>query len=177
MPAVSADCQAFWQAFVGSLAGHDPRRFARPDAFGFGGQAEIADELAALVLAGRKRATTSLLVEYSQCGEPLPKAGDLSIVLNGSDQPVAIIERTAVELLPFSAVGADYAQHEGEGDGSLGHWVAVHTCYFNRILEPLGGRLEAATLVICQSFRLVWPRREWQPNDTEPAAAAYTESR
>src|SRR5690349_3422946 len=106
---------AFWQAFVESLPVDDPRRFAKPDAFGFGGNAQLADELAALVLAGRKRATASLPVEYSSLNEPLPKAGDLSIVLDGRGAPIAIIERTSVELVPFGDVDAEFAAYEGEG--------------------------------------------------------------
>ncbi len=150
--------QAFWSGFVRSLDAHDPRRDARPDAFGFGGEGPLADELAALVLAGQKRATASLPVEYTSLGEPLPKAGDLSIVLDGSGKPIAIIERTCVDLVPFGSVDAAFAAWEGEGDGSLTAWRKNHTWYFNRVCERLGGSLEETTPVLCQRFRLVWPR-------------------
>lgn len=60
MPADAALCRAFWAGFVVSLPAGDPRAAAQPDAFGFGGEGELADTLAALVLAGRKRATASL---------------------------------------------------------------------------------------------------------------------
>ena len=63
MPVDRAKCNAYWAEFVQSLAAHDPRRTVRPDAFGFGGEGELADELAALVLAGKKRATASLPVD------------------------------------------------------------------------------------------------------------------
>ena len=96
MPADKARCQAYWADFVQSLAAHDPRRAARPDAFGFGGEGDLADELAALVLAGKKRATASLPSEYTSLNEPLPQAGDLSIILDGKGNPVGIIERTSV---------------------------------------------------------------------------------
>ncbi len=71
---------AFWNEFIASLAMDDPRRGATPDAFSFGGEGALAHELAALVLAGRKKATTSLPIEYTALDEPLPRAGDLSIV-------------------------------------------------------------------------------------------------
>ena len=53
-------CKAFWASFLASLPVGDPKRAAWPDAFAFGGGSELANELAALVLAGRKRATASI---------------------------------------------------------------------------------------------------------------------
>jgi uncharacterized protein YhfF len=159
MPVDSARCKAYWAEFLRSLAEGDPRRVAQPDAFGFGGEGAIADELSALVLAGRKRATASLPVEYTSLGEPLPKTGDLSIILDGKGDPVAIIERTAVDLVPFQSVDEEFANCEGEGDGSLGYWREAHTWYFNGVCARLGGTLEQSTPVLCQRFRLVWPRR------------------
>ena len=153
----SAECQVFWNAFVRSLATDDPRRAAKPDAFAFGGGGTIADELARLVLAGRKRATTSLPVEYTSLNEALPKAGDLSIILDGAGHPVGIIERTSVELVAFGAVDDAFAAFEGEGDGSLAYWREAHTRYFNRVCERVGGKLGHNTPVLCQRFKLVWP--------------------
>jgi len=158
MPIEKVKCKAYWAEFVQSLAEHDPRRAAKPDAFGFGGEGEIADELAALVLAGKKRATASLPVEYTSINESLPKVGDLSIILNGKGDPVAIIERTSVNAVPFQAVSAEFAAYEGEGDGSLKYWREAHTWYFNSVFARLGGTLEESTSVVCQRFRLVWPR-------------------
>jgi len=158
-----AKCTAYWSEFVQSLAAHDPRRAAKPDAFGFGGGGEIADELAMLVLAGKKRATASLPVEYTSLNEPLPRAGDLSIILDGAGEPVCIIERTSVDLVPFHAVDEEFAACEGEGDGSLGYWRDAHTRYFNGVCSRLGGRLEERTPVLCQRFRLVWPRSSSSP--------------
>src|SRR5262245_20780165 len=158
MPIDKAKCNAYWAEFTHSLPAHDPRRAAKPDAFGFGGEGEIADELAILVLAGKKRATASLPAEYTSLNESLPKAGDLSIILDGKGSPVAIIERTAVDLVPFHEVGEEFAACEGEGDGSLRYWREAHTWYFNRVCSRLGGRLEESTPVLCQRFRLVWPQ-------------------
>jgi uncharacterized protein YhfF len=157
MPTDKSKCKAYWSEFVASLPSGDPRAEAKPDAFGFGGGGKIANELAALVLAGKKRATASLPVEYTSLGEPLPKAGDLSIILDGHGCPVAIIERTSVEVVPFHAVTAEFAAIEGEGDGSLKHWHRAHTWYFGQVCERLGGKLEAVTPVLCQCFKVVWP--------------------
>jgi len=157
MAADAAECRAYWAAFVASLAPHDPRRKKSPDAFGFGGEGQLADELAALVLARRKRATASLPIEYTSLNEPLPKACDLTIVLDGKGKPVGIIERTSVDMVPFEAVDEAFAACEGEGDGSLRYWRDAHTWYFNDVCSRLGGALDASTPILCQRFELVWP--------------------
>jgi uncharacterized protein YhfF len=152
----AAKCDAYWAGFVASLPRDDPRRHAVPDAFGFGGGGQLADELAALVLTGRKRATASLPIEFTAIGLPLPRAGDISIILDGHDEPVAIIELLSVDLMPFDAVDAAFAACEGEGDGSLQYWRDGHTWYFGRVFGRLGGTLDGST-VLCQRFRRVWP--------------------
>lgn len=154
---LDAASEAFWQAYLATLPCDHPHRARRPDAFGFGDTAELADELAALVLAGVKRATTSLAVEFTSLGEPLPEVGDVSLVLFGSGAPAAIIERTHVERVPFCRVDARYAALEGEGDGSLASWRLGHTEYFQGVCARLGGKLEDDTLVLCQAFRVLWP--------------------
>ena len=104
-----------------------------------------------------KRATASLPVEYISLNEPLPKAGDLSIILDSKGNPVGIIERTSVDLVPFQTIDEKFAAYEGEGDGSLRYWREAHTWYFNRVCSRLGGRLEESTPILCQRFKLVWP--------------------
>lgn len=160
IPTVSIEttaCIRFWQAYLRRLPEIHPHRDATPDAFAFGGGGTVADELAALVLSGAKRATTSLAVEFTALGERLPAAGSLSIILRGDLDPVAIIERTAVQTLRFDAVDEAYAAIEGEGDASLEYWREAHRRYFSGVCERLGGKFEDRTPVICQVFRRVWP--------------------
>ena len=154
--ALSAECRAYWQRYIATLPATHPHHAAQPDAFAFGGGGALADELAALVLSGRKCATTSLAVEYTRLGEALPRAGDISIILDGDARPVAIIERTSVEIRPFDTVTLDYARIEGEGDGSLEYWRAAHVEYFGDVCASLGDAFSTSTSVICQVFRLAW---------------------
>jgi uncharacterized protein YhfF len=150
-------CDAFWRAYLAELPADHSHHSAKPDSFGFGGAPALADELAALVLGGRKRATTSLPVEYTSLGAPLPRAGDLSIIVRGDGRPVAIIERTHVESRPFDDVDERYASVEGEGDGSLAYWRQAHLEYFADVCGRLGGNFDGATPVLCETFRVVWP--------------------
>lgn len=149
-------CDAFWHVYVKQLPAEHHHRVAKPDAFGFGDASDVADELAELVLAGRKRATTSLAIEFTSVNEPLPRVGDLSIVVRGNGIPVAIIERTHVATIPFDNVNAEFAAAEGEGDGSLAYWREAHADYFGRVCARLGGRFDVQTPVLCQVFRVIW---------------------
>ena len=48
--------------------------------FCFGDSPQLADELAALVRSGRKRATATTIAEFDHEGEPLPTIGQHSVV-------------------------------------------------------------------------------------------------
>ena len=159
MTTQSSQVRAYWQDYLRRLPAAHRHHRAIPDAFAFGGGGALADELADLVLAGVKRATASLAIEFSAAGETLPQAGSVSIILAADAQPVAIIERSSVVCVPFGRVDAQFAATEGEGDGSLAWWRAVHRHYFNDVCSRLGGRFDDDTPVLCQTFVLVWPRR------------------
>jgi uncharacterized protein YhfF len=150
-------CDCFFRAYLAQLPRAHPHHACNPDAFGFGGEPELAEELAALVTAGRKRATTSLPVEFTSLGEPLPRAGDLSIIVRGDGRPVAIIERTHVQWRAFDEVDEGYAAVEGEGDASLASWREAHAQYFTEVCRRLGGSFDGSTPVLCQTFQVVWP--------------------
>jgi uncharacterized protein YhfF len=149
-------CAAYWNDYLESLPPESPHHQVRPNAFAFGDSELLANNLAVLVLEGKKQATTSLAVEFTALSELLPKVGDVSIILSGSGAPVAIIELYEVQHLPFDAVDEEFVSLEGEGDGSLAYWRAAHTEYFNGVCKRLGGRFDETTPVICQSFRLLW---------------------
>src|SRR2546422_11420269 len=112
---MTESAEAFWQHYVGTLPAEHPHRHAHPDAFAFGDSPALANELAALVQVGRKRATASLPVEFTSLGLPLPAAGDVSIVTRADGTPVAIIELVEVRHVPFQVVDAAFAADEGEG--------------------------------------------------------------
>ncbi|MEO7853078.1 MAG: ASCH domain-containing protein [Rubrivivax sp.] len=146
--------QSFWADFVASL-GHDPAgRFH--EAFHFDDNAASADELAALVLAGRKRATAGLLWAHESAGQPLPQRGDLSVVTLFSGQPVCVIETQKVRIVAFSEVDADFAATEGEGDGSLDYWRRAHTAFFGRECQRLSREFDAQAPVVCEEFWVVF---------------------
>jgi uncharacterized protein YhfF len=85
------------------------------------------------------------------------KAGDLSVVTGWGGEPLCVIETTAVDILPFEEVGADFAHAEGEGDRSLRHWREVHWAYFQRECAGHGWAPSPRMPVICERFRVRYP--------------------
>lgn len=133
-----AELEAFWRiarshARLNALPGYlgvNPIETLQPPAWGFGATPEHADELGALVADGTKTATASALWDYEATGEPVPEPGEMSIVLDGSAHPIALIVTTEVEVVAFDQVSADHAHAEGEGDRTLAHWREVHERFF-----------------------------------------------
>lgn len=128
-----------------------------PQAWAFGATPEQADELIALVLDGTKTATASSQWDYEDEETSLPRVGDLSIVLDGSERPRALIEVMEVDVVPFDEVDAEHARLEGEGDRSLEHWRSVHESFFTDQAVP--GRSFSPTMpVVLERFRVLYPR-------------------
>lgn len=144
----------FWRSFAISIGGVDASRFY--EVCIFGDSEDLANELAALVLRGIKRATAGSVWSYEGEGKRLPRPGDLSIVTNWAGRPLCIIETEAVEVMPFSAVSAEFAATEGEGDGSLSFWREAHRQYFTRECARAGRQFSEDMLVACERFNLVY---------------------
>lgn len=101
-----------------------------PPAWAFGATPDHADDLLGLVLDGTKTATSSSAWDLEAEGEDVPQVGAMSIVVDGTGRPRAVLVTTAVEVVPFDRVDADHARAEGEGDRSLDHWREVHRRFF-----------------------------------------------
>ena len=124
------------------------------DDWAFGG---APDALAELVLNGIKTATASAYPLYEQEQEPLPKAGDYSVILNTQGEAVCIIRTTKVYVVPFREVSADHAFREGEDDRSLESWRKVHRDFFTREMNDEGLSFDEDMPVVCEEFMRVYP--------------------
>jgi uncharacterized protein YhfF len=129
-----------------------------PGVTAFGAGVAQQDELCALVLSGRKRATASLAFWYGYERELAPKPGDLQIILDGAGEPRGVIETVAVLEAAFCDVDAAFAAEEGEGDGSLAYWREEHRRFFAADLAREGLVFSEEVRVVCERFRLVWGR-------------------
>jgi uncharacterized protein YhfF len=127
-----------------------PEKYANLPRWAFGDSPELADELLALVLVGKKTATCCSLSQYDDEAWPMPQPGDRWIVLDGKQRPRCVIETTGIATKRFDEVDTQFAHDEGEGDQSYAYWREAHEEYFTR-----QGRFSADMLVVCERFRLI----------------------
>lgn len=92
-------------------------------AMSIGDTPEHADHGAALVLDGTKTATSSPFWDYAD--GRVPFVGALSVLLDGQDQPVGIVETVGVERVRFRDVTEEMARAYGEGERTLQWWRRV----------------------------------------------------
>jgi uncharacterized protein YhfF len=149
---------AYWRKVRRDLADAAP---VRPmGAFAFGDGPELADELAALVVAGTKTATASLEAAYEVEGSAPPDVGEWWVVTTWAGEPVATIVVAEVRVLPFDEVDAAFAADEGEGDLSLTYWRDAHRAFFARGCATLGLVWNETMAVVAERFRVVHRPRE-----------------
>jgi len=150
---------AFWQGYVDTLpADHPHRAQGYVSTYSFGDNKAMQDELLALVLAGTKTATSGTAAGFKAEGEAIPQVGDLNIILDGDGEPACIVETTAVEIVTFNAVTAEFAYEEGEDDRSLANWRDNHERFWKRVLPQLGLAFDPEMPVVCERFRLLYAR-------------------
>lgn len=114
---------------------------------------EIADELALLVLAGKKTATASALAGYEE-NEALPQAdGKFELILDGKGEPVAAIQTTKVYIEKFANVSAEHAYKEGEGDRTLEYWRQEHEKFW-RQYDLFAPEMD----VVCEEFEVLYKK-------------------
>jgi uncharacterized protein YhfF len=146
----------YWYAFLASLP-QNSRYFGKTYvAEGFGSTPKVADELGQLVVNGIKTATCSALWEWEAEGEPIPKPGLLTIVLDGLGNPLCIIETIEVSVSRFNTVDEDFALAEGEGDLSLEYWREAHAKYFSRVLPKIGKQFSEDMPLVCERFQIIY---------------------
>jgi uncharacterized protein YhfF len=146
---------AYWTNFLGTLPADSPTRDEPYVAEAWGDSSEMADELGALIASGIKTATCSALWEYEAEGEPVPEAGSKTIVLDGSNTPLCIVETTEVAVRPYDEVDARFAYEEGEGDRSLAYWRDAHWRFFSRTLPDIGREPAPDMPLVCERFRVI----------------------
>ena len=120
-------------------------------AWAFGG---APDKLAGLVCRGIKTAASSAFELYALENEPLPRVGELSVILDSRGEARCIIRTARVYTVPFCKVSARHALLEGEGDLSLEYWRRVHREFFSECLAAHGIAFTEGTPVCCEEFCL-----------------------
>ncbi len=146
----------YWYAFLSTLPSNSLYFEKTYIAERFGDTPKIADELGQLVVSGIKTGTCSALWEWEAEEKLIPHPGLVTIVLDGKDQPICIIETTEVSVSRFSMADEEFAQAEGEGDLSLEYWREAHIKYFSRTLPKIGMEFNENMPLVCERFRVIY---------------------
>lgn len=149
-----ARLEAFWVGFQAETGITGPR----PPVTRFGDSTDQQDALAALVVAGRKRATASLALWYGSDRASAPKQGDMHIFTDGAGRPLGVIRTTEVREGPLTSVDDQFACDEGEGDGTRAYWLAEHRRFFAAELAQEGLELVDTVKVTFERFACVGGR-------------------
>ena len=118
--------------------------------FAFGDSSEMADELLALVLSGKKTATVSVVLESDQ----KPNVGDLSLVLDGRGNPACVIKTVHLETVKFCDLTWDMVKLEGE-DEPFEQWKAGNIRYWTRDAARRGYTFNDQTPITFERFEVV----------------------
>lgn len=94
------------------------------DRFSFGDSPTLGDEIAELVLAGRKRATC-----WAISDGPITNVGKRMVTERASQ---GVLETVELVQRRFSEIDEAFAFDEGEGDRTLTYWRTAHQSYFER---------------------------------------------
>lgn len=148
------DLKEYWEQFRDAWPNELPDRFTH---YYFCDNEKDADELAVLVVKGVKRATASCAWVFEANNERLPCVGDLNIITDFHLQPKCVVKTIKVSVRAFRDVPDEFAQREGEGDGSLSYWRACHQAFFSRECESIGKAFADDMPVVLEEFEVVYP--------------------
>lgn len=140
----------YWKNFIERNPSYIEKTY---EAFQFGAD---PNTLAQLVVDGTKTLTCSSLREYQVENEPLPEVGNVSIVLDESDEPKCIIEDTKIYTMKFSDVDDEIAYKEGEGDRSLAYWRKAHLEFFECLYKEIGHEFNEDEEIVVQEFKVIY---------------------
>lgn len=144
--------QRLWESYLSKLPENHIHRFlALPKAWSFGNSEEMTNNLGNLVVRGIKSATCSRYL-----GDNILNDEGLSIILNGKQNPLCLIETYEITIRRYCDIDEEWAKFEGEGDLSLDYWRNTHWKFFSQEAEILGYELDETMLLSCERFRVLY---------------------
>lgn len=130
----------------------------------FGTPGESRARLVEFIINGSKRATASLLHDYTKEGEPVEHVGECLAMVDNDGKHVATLRVTRVEITGFADAPDGFALAEAEGDLNASDFRASHLEYWTRAGEVITDD----TQVVQVYFDLLAHRlRALQPHDAE----------
>ena len=151
----SASINSIWLEFLKSRPDL-PSDLGYYEAFSFGSEREMANKLAKLALDGTKTATSEAMHIYEESGQRPPRAGDFSILLDGSGEPFCITETLEVNVVPLNQVDATFAYDYGEGDRTLVWWQEALWDYYERECKAHDWPVSNDIPLMCERFQVIF---------------------
>jgi len=149
--------ETFWKSYLSTLSEEDQQNAPIFVVDQFADTPEAATKVGKLVRDGIKTTTSSLAWGLEHIGEPLPKVGDISLIVDGNGEPLCIIELTQVEIKPFKAVDEQFAFEYGEGDRTLAFWLSDNWDFHSRWCIEIGREPNETMPIVFQRFRRLYP--------------------
>ena len=149
--------ESFWQSYLSTLSEEDRKNAPEYAVDQFANTPESATSVGKLVRDGVKTTTSSLVWGLEHIGEPLPKVGNIELIVDGNDEPLCIIELTEVEIKPFNSVDEQFAFEYGEGDRTLAFWLSDNWDFHSRWCIEIGREPSETMPIVFQRFRVLYP--------------------
>jgi uncharacterized protein YhfF len=149
---------AFWQAYLATVP--DPAAAAARfyEVFRIGDTPADADLGAQLTITGQKTTTSALLWEYEPTGKAPPQVGALSIVEDGSGDPVCVVETIWLAVWPLNGVqDLDFIRGYAEWGETAASWQARAWAYYAPHCRALGMEPAQDMPMLCERYRVVYP--------------------
>ncbi len=132
-----------------------------PVRWGFATPGPLRDKLTSLAIGGGKVVTTDLLANYEIEGEPVEQPGDISILLDSEERPLAMIEDVRSTVIRLADMTDEDAIDEGEGYADAAAFRVSHEEHWNGFIDEVreglgdpGFTITDDTLVVVERFRI-----------------------
>ena len=139
----------------------DERPTIEPVRWGFATPGPLRDELTALAIGGGKVVTSSLFAEYEIDGDPVDQPGDISILLDSSERPLALIEDVLSKVIRLADMTDEDAIDEGEGYADATAFRVSHEEHWNGYIDEVreglgdpGFTITDDTMIVVERFRI-----------------------
>jgi uncharacterized protein YhfF len=161
----SSKIETFWQDYLSTLSEEARTNVPAYMVDDFADTPEAATKVGNLVRDGIKTTSSSLLWGLEHLGVPLPKVGDISVVVDGNGNPLCVIELTEVEIRPFNTVDEQFAFEYGEGERTLAYWLNDNWDFHSRWCREIGREASEIMPIVFQRFRLLYPQNNSRLNE------------
>jgi len=148
--------EAFWQSYLSTLSEEEQKNAPPYVVDQFADTPEAATKVGKLVRDGVKTTTSSLVWGLEHIGQPLPKVGNIELIVDGNGEPLCIIELTEVEIKPFNAVDEQFAYEYGEGERTLSYWLRDNWEYLSRWCHEIGREPSETMPLVFQRFCVLY---------------------